>query len=377
MANRAVFFFFFVFLSLYGVINVYLGSWLFRALASSRALRPALALFVLLVVAYPAGLLLSRGFPGSLASALLSLGNVYLAFMATAFVLALFADAGLLLARLFGVRPQAELLRRAVMAATVLIVAVTAAGAVVARSPQVRRIDIELPRLDGTGEEMTVAFASDLHAGAVIHNGRLQEMVDLIGGLDADLILLGGDLVDRSVTEAVEEDLAGELSRLRAPLGVFAVAGNHEYYAGLEPATAYIEEGGVTVLLDEAVVIADRVLVVGRHDVQAPRFGHERRPLADLIVPHDGRLPVIVVDHTPRDLDEAAKAGVALQLSGHTHRGQLWPFNFVTAALFEIAYGLGRKGDTHVYVSSGLGTWGPPVRTSGRPEVVLFRLRFR
>ncbi|QTX32248.1 metallophosphoesterase [Aminithiophilus ramosus] len=376
MADRALSLFFLVFFSLYGAINVYLGSWLFRALASSRGLRPAGALFVLVAAAYPAGRLLSRSLPGP-AGALLRLGNLYLAFMATAFAVAVAAEAVLFAARLFGIRPSTEALRRAVLFASLLVVAVTAAGAVAARFPQVRVIDLELPRLDGAGREMTVAFASDLHAGTVIHNARLAAMVDLIAGLDADLILLGGDLVDRSVTEAVEEDLSGELARLKAPLGVFSVAGNHEYYAGLEAATAHIEKGGVTVLLDEARAVADTVLVVGRHDVQAPRFGFDRRPLAELTAPLGGRLPVIVVDHTPRDLAEAASAGAALQLSGHTHRGQLWPFNLLTEALFEIAYGPGQKDETWIYVSSGLGTWGPPVRTSGRPEVILFRLRFR
>lgn len=376
MTGRTLSLFFIVFFSLYGAANVYLGSWLFRALASSGVLRPALTLFTLVAAAYPAGRLLSRSLPG-LAGALLRLGNLYLAFMATAVAVAVVAEAALFVARLFGIRPSAEVLRRAVLSAAFVVVAVTAAGAVVARSPRLRTVDLELPRLDGAGRDMTVAFASDLHAGAVIHNARLRKMVDFIGDLDADLILLGGDLVDRSVTEAVEEDLAGELARLKAPLGIFAVAGNHEYYAGLKAATAHIEKGGVTVLLDEARVVADTILVVGRHDVQAPRFGFDRRPLAELTAPLGGRLPVVVVDHTPRDLAEAAAAGAALQLSGHTHRGQLWPFNLLTEALFEIAYGLGRKGETWIYVSNGLGTWGPPVRTSGRPEVVLFRLRFR
>lgn len=377
METRSVLRFFAVAVALYGCINLYLWTWLLRAFRSPLARGAASALLALSALAYPVGRILSRRLPCPLSDAVQGMGSLYLAFMAMAVILALFAESLLLLARLGGFRPGPSAFTGGVLAAVVLVGTVTVLGARVAESPRVRIIELELPRLEGAGRDLTLALVTDIHAGAVIHNARLKAMVDLIGSLDADLILFGGDIVDHSVTEAVEQDLAGELSRLAPPLGLYGVAGNHEYYSGLEPATAHIEEGGMTMLLDGTAVIADTLLLVGRHDVQAPRFGYRRASLQELTAPFEGRLPVVVLDHTPRDTDEAAAAGAALLLSGHTHRGQLWPFNLITRRLFETDYGLLKKGGTWIYVSSGLGTWGPPVRTSGRPEVVLFRLRFR
>jgi hypothetical protein len=377
MGSRSVSLFFLSFFTLYGCANLYLWTWMLRVLPPS-ALRRALSLGLLfLALAYPAGRFGSRRYGGFLWESLHDLGSLFLAFLATAVAVGLLVEAGRLILRLGGIRFTPKAAKAVFFTVLALIGAVTAGGALAARLPRVRVIDLELPRLDGQGHEMTVAFASDLHAGSAIHNARLRSMVELIGNLKADLILLGGDLVDRSVTEAIEEDLAGELSRLDPPLGLFAVAGNHEYYARLEPTVAHIEEGEAKVLLDEAVTVADTILLVGRHDVQAPRFGYRRASLDELLQGRTEELPVIVVDHTPRDIDEAAAAGIALQLSGHTHRGQIWPFHLVTGRLFDVDYGLARIGGTWGYVSNGLGTWGPPVRTTGRPEVVLFRLTFR
>ncbi|KUL00551.1 MAG: Metallophosphoesterase, partial [Synergistales bacterium 54_9] len=135
-------------------------------------------------------------------------------------------------------------------------------------------------------------------------------------------------------------------------------------------------DGGVTVLRDESVDIEGILTLVGRDDRAASRMGSPRLPLAD-IPGVDSGLPVIVMDHTPSDLHEAEETGVALQVSGHTHRGQLWPFNYVTSRIFEQDWGFLKKGDTLYYISCGIGVWGPPIRTSSRPEVVVLNLNFQ
>jgi hypothetical protein len=193
-----------------------------------------------------------------------------------------------------------------------------------------------------------------------------------------DAVFLVGDIVDGLVRKAEEAELAEELQKLNAPLGVYAVTGNHEYYAGIEEALAYIEKGNVRILQDESVVLADRILLVGRNDRQAPRFGHSRKPLKTLLAESSPstELPVIVLDHTPLGLDEAADAGVVLQFSGHTHNGQLFPFNLITRRIYEQSWGVLRKKKTIFYVSCGVGTWGPPFRTSSVPEIVLCTLTF-
>jgi len=132
---------------------------------------------------------------------------------------------------------------------------------------------------------------------------------------------------------------------------------------------------GVRFLRDEAVLVDGAFHLAGREDRSVRRFnGHRRKDLGRILDGLDRRYPVILMDHQPLGLHEAVQNGVALQVSGHTHNGQLWPVNWITRRIFEISYGYGKIGDTHVYVSNGYGTWGPPVRTVNRPEIVHLRI---
>jgi uncharacterized protein len=130
-------------------------------------------------------------------------------------------------------------------------------------------------------------------------------------------------------------------------------------------------------LRDRSVKVADAFTLVGREDRSIQQFGSmKRKDLSDLMKDVDQSLPVILMDHQPFNLDDAVKNNIDLQLSGHTHHGQLWPFNFITDKVYELSYGYLRKGNTHFYVSCGVGTWGPPLRTTSRPEVVNIKLKF-
>ena len=129
-------------------------------------------------------------------------------------------------------------------------------------------------------------------------------------------------------------------------------------------------------LLDEVITLPNGIQLVGRNDHSAGRGAYGPKPLAELITGIDREKPIVVMNHQPFNLQEAADAQVDLHLSGHTHNGQLWPFNYITKAMFELSWGYLKKGDTHFYVSSGYGTWGPSVRTGNRPEVVIFKLKF-
>jgi predicted MPP superfamily phosphohydrolase len=149
------------------------------------------------------------------------------------------------------------------------------------------------------------------------------------------------------------------------------VTGNHEYIGGVEEACRYLTDHGIVVLRDRVARILKSVCIVGREDRSIRGFsGRQRIPLETLLNGIDREDLVILMDHQPFHLDEAASLGVDLQLSGHTHHGQLWPFNFITAAVYELSWGYLQKGDMHVYVSSGVGTWGPPVRIGNVPEIV-------
>ena len=183
--------------------------------------------------------------------------------------------------------------------------------------------------------------------------------------------------MDEDLGPVIKQNLGEVLKKITSKYGVFAVTGNHEYIGGVEPAVKYLTEHGITELRDSFVKIDDSFYLIGREDRSGKQFGGKwRRPLEEIITGIDKEFPLILMDHQPAKLDEAEKAGIDLQLSGHTHHGQLWPFNFITKKIYELSMGYKRKGKTHYYVSCGVGTWGPPIRTGNKPEIISFTLNF-
>lgn len=168
------------------------------------------------------------------------------------------------------------------------------------------------------------------------------------------------------------------LCGLSPKFGSFAVLGNHEYYGGqVEQAVRHLQQGGIRVLRDETVKVADSFYIVGRDYRGAGRFtGQQRKELQVIMKGIDGSLPIILLDHEPVCLEEAKQAGVDLQLSGHTHKGQFFPNQLVTGMMFDIDWGYLRRENLQVIVSSGFGTWGPPIRIGNRPEIVDIMIHF-
>ena len=240
--------------------------------------------------------------------------------------------------------------------------------------PAVMHMNIDLDSPRPQGRTLTVVAASDLHLGQLIGKTRLREFVAMMNDQHPDLVLLAGDVYDGALAPVVQQRMADELRAIRAPLGVYAVPGNHEYIGGDVDAKAdYLAQGGVRLLRDSVVSVADGTLyIAGRDDRTNPR----RRPLAELLAPLDRAKPVVVLDHQPVRLAEAEACGAQLQLSGHTHDGQFFPVNLVVRALYEHAYGYARRGGTQYYVTSGLGLWGPPYRIGTQSELLVIRLRY-
>lgn len=359
-------------LSTHLLVNLYLSGWILRIFPPySLTSRILLGLLAFFTTAFPLGKLLAHGVP--FASLLVRIGSWYLGFMAMALLLALGTHIFLLLGGIssdsLAGNPKAA---RAFWTLLTLAIMTLVAGHWNAVHPVVRKLSIPL---EIEGPPLRAVMVSDLHVGQMFHNSRVAVLMDRINELAPDLIFLVGDIVDGDISETLEQGMVDELQRLRAPLGIFAVTGNHEYYAGKELAVETLSMGGLRVLQDEATVIDGRLILAGRKDRQADRFGEPRAALEKVLLGLPDNLPVILLDHTPLELDEARAAGISLQLSGHTHRGQMFPFNLVTNRLFEEDWGLFRKGETLYYVSCGVGTWGPPVRTSSRPEIVLLEFR--
>lgn len=369
-------------LGVYGVANLYIWLHLAKVVPYLGALRvPVVLAFWTLVAAFPVGRIGGAFCRCTFTDTLAIVGSWYLGFMVYVLLLLAILDIVRIADHWFRIVPY-SLNRRPGRAALVafwsvlsLAVLVVAAGRWNAITPVVREYDIVL-RGSSKERPLRVAVATDLHVGLLVRNHWLSRMIETINSTRPDMVLLVGDIVDSDVTHAQEERLSEELGTLSAPLGVFAVLGNHEFYSGVEEAAASFRDGGVTVLRDEAVQVEGILTLVGRDDRASARRGSSRFPLS-AIPGVEGSLPVIVMDHTPSDLQEAEDAGVSLQVSGHTHRGQLWPFNFMTSRIFEQDWGFLKKGETLYYISCGVGVWGPPIRTSSRPEVVVLNVSFQ
>lgn len=230
-------------------------------------------------------------------------------------------------------------------------------------------------KVSGT-PEVKILMASDIHLGALIGERREKHLLDIIRAQKPDLVLLCGDLVDGEIAPVLRKNLGRHIQEIETPLGVYAITGNHEYIGGISKTLPYLESIHIRVLQDEFITLPNGIQLVGRNDRAKGSGINGPKPLAELLSGIDFTKPVIVMNHQPFNLQEAADAKVDLHLSGHTHNGQLWPFNYITEAMFELSWGLLKKADTYFYVSSGYGTWGPPVRTGNRPEVVVFKLKF-
>jgi len=222
-----------------------------------------------------------------------------------------------------------------------------------------------------TSGNFTIVAASDIHLGNIIRKGRLIKWVELINSQKPDIILLAGDIFDHSYRAVEAQQMGRELARLNATYGVYAIPGNHDYYTGIEKALDYMERYRIKVLRDQAVTIGNSIIVIGRDDLT----NKNRKQLETLMAGLNSNLPIVVLDHQPLSFDESVKNQVDLHLSGHTHNGQLFPFNRIVSRIYKLGYGYLKTGNTHIYVSSGMGLWGAPIRLGTQSEIVKIRLK--
>jgi predicted MPP superfamily phosphohydrolase len=244
--------------------------------------------------------------------------------------------------------------------------------------PRIRTLDLDILKTVKGSRDLHIVMASDIHLGTIIGKNRAACLVNKINSLNPDIIILDGDIVDEDLAPVIRQNLGESLKTLKAKLGVWAITGNHEYIGGVIPAVDYLVAHGIKFIRDSSVLIDNRFYLVGREDRDKLRFtGQPRKSLEEVMRDVDHSCPIILLDHQPFNLSNAAAQGADLQLSGHTHHGQLFPLNLITNAIYELSYGYKKIGQTHFYVSSGFGSWGPPVRIGTRPEIVDIMLHFR
>jgi predicted MPP superfamily phosphohydrolase len=376
--------FFTIFLTVYTALNYYIFIRGWQALHTLPALKPFyIVFFIIVAYGYIIAKVLYKYLHPLAYDIILGAGAIWFAFLVYFILLLLGLDIIRLLESFFHFLPKFiynnyELIKK--ITATVIIVLVSLIvflGNLNKRDITIKSLDITLPKGSGKLNELNIVMASDLHLSPIDGERLLVKIIDKMNSLNPDIILLAGDIVDDKA-EILEQRKIGEsFKKLNPKYGVYTINGNHEFINEVEASVKYAEHLGMKVLRDEYVIIDSSFYLIGREDVSMNSFTEKKRKsLEEIMESINTNYPKILLDHTPVKLEQAEKNGINIQLSGHTHHGQIWPGNIITNLIYEVSWGYLKKGDTHYYVSSGAGTWGPPVRTGSKSEIVSVKIKF-
>lgn len=238
--------------------------------------------------------------------------------------------------------------------------------------PVATHVYITIPK-DGTPlDSLTMVMISDMHIGEVIGRDMVEKYVKMSNEQHPDMVVFTGDMIDYDVRYAEKGKIDEVLRQLQAPMGVYAIYGNHEYRANRFAKDRWFKKAGMTLLKDSVIMPDSAFYLIGRDD----RTNKNRQPLHALMKGLNPDKPTIILDHQPESFAEVAMNGGDLGLSGHTHNGQIWPYSEVLKFVFECPYGEYRKGNSQFYVSSGLGVAGPPYRVGTLSEMVVLHIKF-
>jgi predicted MPP superfamily phosphohydrolase len=359
-----------VFLSVWTLMHVYVfwrGSSV-PFLSTHLSLGVAAAVAVLLWLSFPVGMFLGRSWMGA-PRPLVFLGATWLGVLFLAVAALLVVDivtaGGLLMPKAAPALRGWALLGAAALSAVGLVQGL--------RNPVVRDYEVHLPGLPSERDGLVLVEISDMHLGMLIGQSWMARQVERVNALKPDLVVMDGDLVDGNVARV--EPFLPVLKQLRAPLGVWAVTGNHEFYAGVEKCVRLFEEAGYTVLRDRWAEVFPGLVLAGVDDLTARRqFGLAGHPVEKALAGRPASA-TIFLSHTPWQAGTAAAAGAGLMLSGHTHDGQIWPFGYLVRLSYPLLGGRYDVGGMPVIVCRGTGTWGPRMRLWLPSEIVRITLR--
>lgn len=238
-----------------------------------------------------------------------------------------------------------------------------------AYTPQVIYQDITIDK--PLEKPLRIGLASDLHLGKLFGAKQLDKLAAIFEQEKVDLILLPGDIMDDNVIAYRKENMQPHLAKLKAPLGVYATLGNHDLFGSQIPIAQEIRQAGIHLLEDQAVEIDGKFTIVGRNDNTL----RTRPDTKTLLQGVDVHKPVFLLDHQPSDIAKHAKLPIDLQVSGHTHKGQIFPANLITKMMYPLAYGYEQRGLGHYVVTSGYGFWGIPMRLGSQSEVWIINVK--
>lgn len=374
-------------LGIVAAAHYYVWARLVRDVDFSPGVRRALGWgTVLLAVSIPASFILSRQLPPSHGRSLLFILYTWMGTLLLCVVVLALTDliklvVHITLAQQLGLNRDPE--RRLFLKRLFAVGATAATGGLAvaaARQAQSRvgvvNVKVRLSRLPKSMHGFTIVQLSDIHLGPTLRHEFCRQIVAQVNALGPDLVAITGDLVDGTVDHL--QGMVATLGELRSRFGTYFVTGNHEYYSGVDEWIAELRRLGIRVLRNERVSIGSEQAsfdLVGIDDAHAVQFGNGHgADLAKAVLGRDPSREAVLLAHQPRAVYEAVNHGIGLQLSGHTHGGQIWPFNYLVKLQQPIIKGLVKFGSVWVYVSSGTGYWGPPMRLGAPAEITRITL---
>ena len=379
MKNSQLILFFTIVFTIYFIGNAYIFFKGYSIIPRDNRILYSI-IFLSLAATFVAAKFLEAGHSSVFSDILNVIGGFWLGFMLYAFIFLLFSDIIFLILRISGIITSQNIpdyRKWAYLTTVALSVILIAGGFINAVIPVIKRYDITIGKPAGDIKSLRIAAVSDIHLGSIIRKRSMIKLSGILEGMQPDIVFLLGDIIDGELGPVLRGDLLKYFTGPQTKDGLYAITGNHEFIGGAKRTIPYIESKGIRVLKDEKVVLPGGIQLIGRLDRDSFRyFGVERLPLAELMKDIDHSKPVILLDHQPLRLDESVMHGVDLQLSGHTHNGQMWPLTYIIRRIFELSYGYLRKGNSQFIVSSGFGLWGPRIRSGSRSEVLLINIEF-
>ena len=377
-------FFFSIFFTVYAAINSYIFIRGWQTLEGYPHLRIIYAIFfAVLSLSYLVAKLLNQYFSSTLYDILLWIGSFWFAFMVYFLlsilvidILRFFLSHSIIFSEISG--QKYSLIKQYLGVFVLLVVFVTILlGYLNTTNIKTKTLNISIPKGNGKLNELNAVLVSDIHLSPMDDEKFLSHIVNKINEIRPDIVFIAGDLFDDKAKILEERGIGESLNKINSKYGTYAITGNHEFINGIESAIKFIENHHIKLLRDSSTFIEDSFYILGRDDRSVAQFtGKSRVPLKDLTKNLNHNYPIIMMDHTPFGLEEAQKNNIALQLSGHTHHGQIFPANLITKMIYEMSWGYLKKGNTQYYVSCGVGTWGPRVRIGSDSEIINLKIKF-
>ena len=333
-------------------------------------------IYLLLALIYPVSNLFSESNMGFLANVLSGIGDYILPFYLYLFLSVMVFDIFLLINLLFKF-VKIEYFRSTrfkIISLTLILflsVAVVIAGVINFNTIRISEYRIDVPAKSSKLNHLRIAFVADFHLKEKANVDFVEKFVKRISTIEPDLMLFGGDIIEGDRDDGKLIVFEKLLSEIRTKYGVFGVLGNHEHYAGQDKG-GFFDKTGITILCDTIEVIDGSFNLGGRNDSHIT----SRKTINDLMKSVTDSLPMILVDHRPTELDQVSRTSVDVQLSGHTHDGQLFPINLITRGVYPLSWGYLKIRNTNFFVTSGIQLWGPPVRTTGKSEIMVINITF-